>query len=103
MRYTEKPRIKGNRGNLSLTNPVPVRWTVARSRLDGNDTIIYSNPSISARIEPISNVYTNNKNPNTPKGVLGFLMPMDRDLNELNTKVRWSADESINEKQLDAL
>ena len=51
----------------------------------------------------VSKQVTYFKNPNTPFGVLGFLMPMDRDLNDLNAKVRWSADESINEKQLDAL
>ena len=50
-------------GDLNDLNAT-LRWSVARSRLDGNDTIIYSNPSISARIEPISKVYTNN-NKNT--------------------------------------
>ena len=31
MRHTEKPRIKGHRGNLSLTNRVPCRWHVGKT------------------------------------------------------------------------
>ena len=52
-----------------------VRWTVARSRLDGNDTIIYSNPSISFVANGISKVYTNNKKP--PYGVVFLLAKWD--------------------------
>ncbi len=32
--------MRCNRGKPSLTNRLPVRWTVARFRLDGRDTII---------------------------------------------------------------
>ena len=33
---------------MNQSNATP-QWGVAHSRLDGNDTIIYSNPSISAQ------------------------------------------------------
>ena len=39
-------------GDLNDLNAT-LRWSVARSRLDGNDTIIYLNPSISALTQNI--------------------------------------------------
>ena len=49
-----------------MTNPVPVRWAVARSLLDGNDTKIKSNSSISSD-------YTDNSEKGNKNYALGRL------------------------------
>ena len=38
-----------------------IRGSLARPRLDGDDTMILSNPSISFLVNEISKVYTKNK------------------------------------------
>ena len=48
-------------GKLSLTNRVPVRWTAARARLDGHDTLVFAHSRAKTQTSPFRRTSSRNR------------------------------------------